>query len=213
MIITVDGISGSGKGTLSAQLASHYNLPLIETGVLWRKLAYIMSNQGYDTTNESDVLNAMDHMGGYVIEDSDLRNDEISDIASIISGYADARARMDGKIANWVFKSNGGAVLDGRDCGRTIVKDADHKFFLVCDIHERAKRRAKATGYHPSVHVAGLADRDHREINRSVAPSIPAEDAIIIDTTNQDIESVLNLAVLNIEARAKWFQIYRDATF
>jgi len=211
MIITVDGLSGTGKGTLSVKLAKHFSLPLLETGALWRKLALYVGAEGYDYASESEVLAALKAMPNVEYPAKDLRHEDTSQQASIISGYAEARAMMDQKIAVWAAKA-GGAVLDGRDCGKTIVTHADFKFFLVCDAYVRAMRRSKS----PSALVEmrrGITDRDVREINRKHGSSLPAPDAIVLDTTTKNAQETFKTALDLIAARGRWHQIYRDATF
>lgn len=212
MIITVDGLSGAGKGTLASMLAGRFMLPFLETGLMWRKLAVYVDTNAVDHENEDSVYEALLAMPNIEYPDSSLRTEYISSLASIISGYANARALMDKKMETWA-RGAGGAVLDGRDCGRTMLPDADHKFFLVCDTTVRAQRRAAAIGHNVHNVKAGLMDRDVREINREIAPSVPAADAIVIDTTSMDIGEVMEVVSYLIQSKSQWNQLLRDAKF
>jgi cytidylate kinase len=212
MIITVDGLSGSGKGTLSQSLAKDFRLPYLETGLLWRKVAAQMYEYR-DAPTDDQTCQAIKNIASTNFDNDQLRSNSVSKLASIVSGFPNARKLLDERIIDWA-NGGGGGVLDGREGGITHAPHADHKFFLVASAEARARRRSDYdTGSAYQAALTNILDRDAREIARPVAPSIPAIDAIIIDTTFMDAEQTLDYAKQAIESRARWNELNRKAHF
>lgn len=193
MIITVDGLPASGKGSLARALGEHYRLPVLDTGALWRIMA--LQQQRYwgswkvDPKAHETIDYAVAVAGEFPIELQDspeIRSQECGELASVLSGNRDIRYWID--QIQTEFVADGSGILDGRECGISIAPQAEHKFFLQADVGIRAEWRARqlhgADGiWHRGSIKDGLITRDRREINRSVSPIRPAPDAIIITSS------------------------------
>lgn len=222
MIITVDGLAASGKGTLSKMLGEKLRLPVLDTGAMWRILAYQLAALGYTPDVGRDELEdaARETLGNGLslgLQDSDkIRTEEIGNFASVISGFPFLREEMDHKQRDWLIYNDGG-ILDGRETGVSIAPHADHKFFLMADPAIRASRRAAQLGIQVAGRIqqrdgatrlnaihASIVERDKREMYRAVCPVRPATDALIIDTSYTSARATLETAIMKIEGREAW---------
>lgn len=204
MIIAVDGPAASGKGTIAKALARHYNLPHLDTGLLYRAVAYTVKRLELDPTREADAVAACD-FDELTLADPALRDDEIGKLASIVSAHPLVRAALlqrQKRFAN----QEGGAVLDGRDIGTVIAPGADAKLFVRATPTIRARRRHAelqargATTTFDQV-LADIRARDQRDSSRSTAPLVPAPDAALLDTSFLSIEASVEKAIALVEAR------------
>ena len=207
MIITIDGPAAAGKGTLAAQLAQKYKLAYFDTGMVYRAVGLLMRLNHFDLNDESKAENLAQKLTFpqmmELSKNSEFRSSEGGVAASIVSSQPKVRAALlkmqqdfalkpvfaDGTPAN-------GAIYDGRDTGTVVCPNADIKFFITASSEVRAKRRFKElqekgmdTPYEKV--LADIIARDERDSKRSTAPLKPAEDAIIIDTSDLDIEQVV----------------------
>jgi len=204
MIIAVDGPAASGKGTLARRLAQAYDLAYLDTGSLYRGVAYLVLSRGQDPNDTAAALEAAQALDPADIPDAEIRKDSIGAAASIVAAMEDVReAIRDLQIAFAHHPPEGkaGAVLDGRDIGTVICPDADVKIFVDAAPEIRAKRRhleLKERDPHgaPSYEqiLADLQERDRRDQNRASSPLKPAEDSHLLDTTNFSIESAFQAA-------------------
>ncbi len=208
-VITIDGPGGSGKGTIAGLLARRLGWNLLDSGALYRLLAFAARNHGVDYTNEETLTRLAAHLDvqfvagegneqHIVLEGEDvtraIRGEEIGAGASQVAALPAVRdALLERQRA---FREAPGLVADGRDMGTVVFADAGLKVFLTASSQERAERRHKQLlqkGQPAS--LASLLDeivaRDERDMNRSVAPLKPADDAILIDSTSMSIEEVL----------------------
>lgn len=219
MIITVDGPAAAGKGTLSQKLADKYGLAYFDTGMVYRAVGLMMLKQALDL---SDAC-AAEKMAGELTfatmmelsRDKDFRSSIGGQAASIVSSYSEVRAQLldmqrnfaknptfaDGSPAN-------GVIYDGRDTGTVICPHAEVKFFITASSEVRAKRRydeflQKGMNVQFDDVLKDVKARDERDANRKDAPMKPAEDAIILDTSNLNIDEVFQKAVAFIEERLK----------
>jgi cytidylate kinase len=197
-VIAVDGPAASGKGTIARALARHFDLPLMDTGLLYRAVALNLWRWGGDPADEFEALRACGDLG-FDPDDPELRTEPVSAIASRISVYPTVRAALLARQQDFA-RQEGGAVLDGRDIGTVIAPDADVKLFVTASPEVRAERRMKelqARGMH--AHYADvLADiraRDERDSTRDVAPLKPAQDAMILDTSALDVDGAIAEAI------------------
>ena len=208
-IITIDGPSGSGKGTIARQVATHLGWHLLDSGALYRLVALASAQQGLDPIDEAahaHVAQSLDVSFG-VGPDGDeqiwLEGVEIStQIRSEQAGNGASRvAVMPGVRAGLLqrqraFARPPGLVADGRDMGTVIFPSAGLKIFLTASPEERAKRRynqLKDKGLSANLAALSLeiAERDRRDASRAVAPLKPAADAVIVDSTSMTIEAVV----------------------
>ena len=216
-IITVDGPSGSGKGTVSRLLAEKLSFNYLDSGALYRVLSIAAMRRKVDTSNKAELSLIAEHMdvifktsaqGDFQIllegEDvtSDLRTEDTGALASEIAAYTEVRNAL--LKRQRLFAQGDGLVADGRDMGTVVFPAADIKIYLTASIEERAKRRHKELiekGEDVSLRALTeqVAARDERDMNREVSPLVAAEDAIELDTSDmsakQVLETVLNLIV------------------
>ena len=204
MIIAVDGPAASGKGTIAKALAKHYHLPHLDTGLLYRAVAAMVMRLELDPTQEADSVAACD-FDELTLADPVLRDDEVGQVASIVSAHPLVRAALMQRQKRFAHQ-DGGAVLDGRDIGTVIAPDATAKLFVRATPTIRAQRRfaelksrGKSTSYDQV--LADIRARDERDSGRSTAPLIPAADAVLLDTSFLSIEAAVAKAVALVEAR------------
>jgi CMP/dCMP kinase len=198
LVIAVDGPAASGKGTIARALARHFKLPHMDTGLLYRQVALNLWRWGGDPGNEFEALRAC-HELGVDHDDPELRSEPVSRIASAISAYPGVRAALLERQQDFAAQ-RGGAVLDGRDIGTVIAPNADIKLFVTASAEVRAKRRmgellARGMPSHFEDVLADIRARDHRDSHREVAPLKPAADAILLDTTELDVDAAIAEAI------------------
>jgi cytidylate kinase len=204
IVIAVDGPAASGKGTIARALAKHFGLPLMDTGLLYRAVALNLWRWGGDPADEFEALRACSDLG-LDPDDPELRSEPVSAIASRISVYPSVRAALLDRQQDFA-RQDGGAVLDGRDIGTVIAPDAEVKLFVTASPEVRARRRLKeleARGMHAHYDevLADIHARDQRDSTRETAPLRPAADAILLDTSELDLEAAIAEAVRLAEQR------------
>jgi len=204
MIIAVDGPAASGKGTIARALAKRYGLPHLDTGLLYRAVAANLRRLELDPTIEADAVAACD-FDDHLLDDPELRSDEIGKLASIVSAHPLVRSALFHRQRRFAHQP-GGAVLDGRDIGTVIAPDADAKLFIRATPMIRAKRRhaeLRERGSQVSLDkvLADIRARDLRDSTRGVAPLIPADDAALLDTSFLSIDAAIQRAIALVEAR------------
>jgi cytidylate kinase len=204
MIISVDGPTASGKGTLARQLADHYGLPVLDTGLLYRAVGYQTQLNHGDADSAIDALAACDFPDS-LLDDPALRYETTGGLASRVSVHPAVRAALFQRQVDFANQP-GGAVLDGRDIGTVIAPHAEAKLFVTASAEERARRRhAEMRGRGVDVtYDAVLADvhaRDARDTGRADAPLLRAADALLLDNTGMDKDAALAAAITFIEER------------
>ena len=205
-VIAVDGPAASGKGTIARALASHFGLPHMDTGLLYRAVALNLWRWGGDPGKEFEALRACDDLG-FDPADEELRSEPVSKIASMISAYPSVRTALRARQQEFA-RQEGGAVLDGRDVGTVIAPEADVKLFVTATPEVRAERRLKelgARGMHAHYEevLADIRSRDDRDLQREVAPLRPASDALLLDTSTLDPEQSVAAAIGLAEKQLK----------
>ena len=208
-VIAVDGPAASGKGTVAARLATTFGLPFLDTGLLYRAVGIKVLDAGGsldDETAAETAARTLDANG--LSDDPRLTTGEAGEAASRVAGYPGVRAAL--LDLQQAFASQpGGAVLDGRDIGTVIAPDAPAKLFITATPETRATRRWKqltARGDDITFDdmLADIVRRDERDAGRGSAPMVQAKDAVLLDTTEMDIEKAFDAARRIVEAaRAK----------
>jgi cytidylate kinase len=208
MIIAIDGPAASGKGTLGKRLASHYGFRHLDTGVIYRAVAKVLLDQGFELTDEPRAVAAAIALDPRKFGDPELKSQRIGDAASVVSAIPKVREALV-NFQRTFAADPPGAVLDGRDIGTVICPNADVKIFVVADPAVRARRRtlearARGEAADEALVLADIIARDERDRNRAAAPLKAAADAHILDNSNLDIEGGVRAAIAIVETvRAK----------
>jgi len=203
-IITIDGPSASGKGSLSRNLAKYLDFNILDSGLLYRIYAYLFSiSANHDEVKEminEQISFASDDDGIKVLKDTnnitlELRTETTAKTASQISALEITRNNLLDIQRN--FYSDRGLVADGRDMGTVVFPEARLKIFLEASAEVRAKRRyleLQNRGQEVNMPdlIADIESRDLKDRTRTISPLIPAEDSIVIDSSNMSLDEVLS---------------------
>jgi len=209
-IITVDGPSGTGKGTICSYLTDWLQWNFLDSGALYRVLALAAQKRGIDNKDESALANLAENLNvefkvaaagslvnvmldGENVTD-EIRTEDCGNAASIIAPIVAVRKALLSRQK--AFHKAPGLVADGRDMGTVVFPQATLKIFLTASAEERAKRRLKQLkdkGISANLRdlSADIAERDERDSTRAVSPLKPAEDAVIVDTSTLGIDAVV----------------------
>jgi len=204
MIIAIDGPAASGKGTLAKRLAAHYGYRHLDTGAIYRAVAYALISRGADLADEAAAVRAARGLDPQTFDNPELKSHQVGTAASVVSAYPEVREVLLNFQRQFAAHPPG-AVLDGRDIGTVICPNADVKIFVVADPEVRARRRtleaqARGEAADEAAILADILARDERDRNRAVAPLKPAKDAYLLDNSHLDIEGGVRAAIDIIEA-------------
>ena len=218
-VIAIDGPSGTGKGTLAFALSRHLGWHLLDSGALYRIVAVGAEAQGIDPSQIDELCNfsrQMDVAFSTLFEGSiTLNGQEISNLvrleasgakASVVAAIPALRTAL--MTRQHAFRRAPGLVADGRDMGTVVFPDAPLKFFLTASAEVRAERRYKqlinkGVDVNLRALLLDIQARDERDSNRPVAPLVPAEDAILIDTSRMGADAVFALVLREVEEAFK----------
>ena len=213
IIITIDGPAGSGKTTVAKILAKKLNIAYLDTGAMYRGVALILGNLPKDFDRLEEILSSLKFDLVYNGEDfslamnnkilgDEIRSEEIGFIASKVAKDPLVRKYLTSQQREIAKKHS--LVAEGRDMGTVVFKDADFKFFLTASAKIRAKRRfeqLREMGLEADYEkiLNDIEKRDKQDSSREIAPLKPAEDALIIDTSNLNISEVVDMLLKSIK--------------
>lgn len=207
-IITIDGPSGVGKGTIAQYLCEQTGFHLLDSGAIYRSLAFGVEKQGVMAENLPGLVALAENlpvrfeMGKIFYQDEDItaqiRTETVAATASKIAAIAEVRAALLKRQKD--FAQPPGLVADGRDMGTVVFPQAPVKLFLIATAEERAKRRVnQLKNQEVDVNIRKITqdikERDERDRNRATSPLLPAADALTIDTTHLSISQVCERAM------------------
>lgn len=222
-IITIDGPSGSGKGTLAAKLAQHYQYHLLDSGAIYRLLGLSLQQQNLiDSLDQQATLDLSTHIatnldikfvsqsvGTSIFLDGvdvteTIRTERVGEFASKVAAIPVLRTALFERQR--AFAQAPGLVADGRDMATTVFPEAFAKIYLTASAESRAERRVKqlqAMGLDVKISdiLSNIQARDKRDMERTVAPLKPAKDAYVIDSSELNIESVFKLMTDYIDSQ------------
>lgn len=193
--VAIDGPAAAGKGTISRRLADQFGFAHLDTGLLYRAVGAKVAD-GAAPEMAAQNLTAAD------LARTDLRSHAAGQAASKVAVIPEVRSALV-TFQREFARRNGGAVLDGRDIGTVICPDADLKLFVTARPEVRAHRRYLELGGDEAQILNEIIERDSRDMSRADAPLRAAEDAVVIDTSDLDIEAAVRLAAEHVTARLK----------
>ncbi|MGI9369685.1 MAG: (d)CMP kinase [Ruegeria sp.] len=198
--VSIDGPAAAGKGTISKLVAAHFGFAHLDTGLLYRAV-------GRRVLHGENAVTAAKSLTADELDQGDLRTAEIAQAASKVAVIAEVRAALV-DFQRAFARRAGGAVLDGRDIGTVICPEAEVKLFVTASAEVRAERRflelqaAGASVTREQV-LEDVRERDARDAERSTAPMVAADDAVLLDTSDLSIDAALKQAITVVERKMK----------
>jgi cytidylate kinase len=208
-VIAVDGPAASGKGTIATRLGAHYRLPVLDTGLLYRAVGVLTQRAGGDLDDAAAAAQTAAQLSAGLLDDPAFRTRAAGEAASRVAVHPQVRQALLDFQRTFAAQA-GGALLDGRDIGTVIAPNAPAKLFVTAAPEVRAERRWKqltAAGELASFEdvLADIRIRDARDSGRDAAPLKPADDAVLLDTSQMTIDEAADAARRIVEAaRARW---------
>ncbi len=194
-VVAIDGPVGSGKSTVARAVAARLRLDHLETGAMYRAVAFAVLRRGVEPTADDPALAEVARavrmeVGDRLVVDGEdvtdeLRRPEVAQAVSVVAADAGVRAEMVRRQREWVA-TRGGAVVEGRDIGSVVFPDATLRVFLTASDEERARRRGGDET------AADVARRDRIDSSRDASPLVVADGAVVIDTTERSVDDIVD---------------------
>jgi cytidylate kinase len=200
-VIAIDGPAGAGKSTVAKALAKRLGLEYLDTGAMYRGVAFAALRRGIDPSEETSVARVANDVEldvsekGVLVDGVDasieIRGPEVTRAVSVVAANPEVRAEMRRRQRAWA-ESRGGGVIEGRDIGSVVFPDAELKVYLTADPEVRAQRRHKEVSDLRYEEVAAsIAERDARDEGRAHGPLVESEYAVTLDTTGRTVDDVV----------------------
>jgi CMP/dCMP kinase len=195
--VAIDGPAAAGKGTIAKAVAAHFRFAHLDTGLLYRAV-------GAKTLDGADPVQAARNLDPVDLENARLRTPDVAQAASRVAVLPDVRAALT-EFQRGFARRPGGAVLDGRDIGTVICPEAEVKLFVTASAEVRARRRYEELidkGHDVTLDavLADVQSRDARDSDRATAPLIPADGAVVLDTSEMSIDDAVATAIAAVQA-------------
>jgi CMP/dCMP kinase len=207
-VVAIDGPAGSGKSTVARTLAARLGVPYLDTGAMYRAVAFAALRRGVDPEDAETVARIAEHLQLEVVDGDvtvdgvdasiEIRGAEVTRAVSAVAANPDVRRELVRRQREWVAEHGGSAVVEGRDIGTVVFPDAPLKAYLTARLEVRAGRRHKEVAdLEYEAVVADMARRDTIDEGREVDPLLCADDAVRIDTTDRSVDEIVD----DLEAR------------
>lgn len=204
-MIAIDGTAASGKGTIARLLANKFRLNYLDTGKIYRYIAFVALENNIYPTDIRSLIEISNNIDIFKLKSPELITQNISRITPLYAQNPEVRYAIL-KFQREFARRAPGSVLDGRDIGTVVLPDADVKIFVDAEPRVRAQRRAKelrlmGADVTDDEILRDLVERDKADRERSSAPLLKAPDAILIDTSNLDVQAAFDVAKQIVEAK------------
>ncbi|MGA3218204.1 MAG: (d)CMP kinase [Acidimicrobiales bacterium] len=209
-VIAIDGPAGSGKSTVARAVAARLGMPYLDTGAMYRAVAFTAMRRGVDPEDAADVAKlsidlALEVTDRVLVDGVDatieVRSPEVTRAVSVVAANPEVRRELVRRQREWA-EAHGSGVVEGRDIGTVVFPEAPVKVYMTASDEERAQRRSQELlDMHYDDVAADIARRDHIDSTRPVAPLAMASDAVMVDTTTSTVDEVVEL-VLRLAAEA-----------
>lgn len=201
LIIAIDGPAGAGKSTVGQAVASRLGLAYLDTGAMYRAVAFAVLRQGVSVSADEEVAATARAMeltvgddGSVVVDGIDataaIRGREVTEAVSTIAGNTPVRDELRARQRRWAHERNGG-VIEGRDIGSVVFPDASLKLYVTASARTRAERRVGEMGGDVDEVESAINERDRRDMTRSDGPLRAADGAVVVDTTGLGVDEVV----------------------
>jgi len=202
-VVAIDGPAGSGKSTVAKALAARLGVPYLDTGAMYRAVAFAALRRGVDPDDAGTVARIAEHLelevadGSVTVDGVDasieIRGPEVTRAVSAVAANPEVRTELVRRQREWVSGHGGSAVVEGRDIGTVVFPDAPLKAYLTANLEVRAGRRQKEVAdLDYETVMADMARRDTVDEGRDVDPLLCADDAVRIDTTDRSVEDIVD---------------------
>jgi CMP/dCMP kinase len=212
ILIAIDGPAGAGKSTVGRAAARRLGLEYLDTGAMYRAVAFAALRRGIPVTDDAAVAELASRLELAVSEDgvvvdgvdatADIRTREVTEAVSAVAANTPVREELRARQRQWA-DARGGGVIEGRDIGTVVFPDATLKLFVTASPRVRAERRVAELGGDVDDVAASIAERDRRDMNRADGPLRAADGAAVVDTTGLSIDEVVERIIELLPADAR----------